>query len=79
VQVTPEFLKVLLAKIKEHPETQLEVNLEAQTITVEGTSFKESFEINSYKKRCLINGYDDIGFLLSKKNKIIAFERQKAY
>ncbi len=79
VQVTPEFLKVLLDKIEETPETQLEINLVAQTITVEGTSFKEHFAINSYKKRCLINGYDDIGFLLSKKNKILAFERQKGY
>ncbi len=79
IQVTPEFLKALLSRIEENPETQLGVNLLEQTITVEGTSFKEDFNINSYKKRCLINGYDDIGFLLSKKNKIMAFERQKAY
>lgn len=77
VQVTQEFLNVLLNKIEEHPETQLEINLIEQNITVDGTSFKDSFEINPYKKKCLLNGHDDIDFLLSKKNKIIAFERQK--
>ncbi|WP_299888980.1 3-isopropylmalate dehydratase small subunit [uncultured Lacinutrix sp.] len=74
VQVSPEFLKVLLAEITEKPEIKLEVNLEHQTISVVDTSFKDAFEIDPYKKTCLINGYDDIDYLLSKKTEIEAFE-----
>jgi len=74
VQVSQEFLNVLLTEITEKPEIKLEVNLENQTISVEGTSFSENFEIDSYKKTCLINGYDDIDYLLSKKEMITAFE-----
>ncbi|RAJ17795.1 3-isopropylmalate dehydratase small subunit [Olleya aquimaris] len=77
VQVSPEFLNVLLTEVSEKPEIKLEVNLEAQTISVEGTSFSESFEIDAYKKTCMINGYDDIDYLLSKKEMITAFEAKK--
>ena len=74
VQVSPEFLKVLLSEIQERPLTSLVVNLESQTIAIAGTSFKESFAIDAYKKTCMINGYDDIDYLLSKKDVIEAFE-----
>ncbi|WGD35853.1 3-isopropylmalate dehydratase small subunit [Olleya sp. YS] len=77
VQVTPEFLNVLLTEISENPEIKLEVNLENQTISVEGTSFSEPFEIDAYKKTCMINGYDDIDYLLSKKEMITAFEAKQ--
>ncbi|WP_292948316.1 3-isopropylmalate dehydratase small subunit [Olleya sp. UBA1516] len=77
VQVSAEFLKVLLDVTTNSPETVLEVNLEAQIISVKDTSFKESFEIDAYKKTCMINGYDDIDYLLSKKEKISAFEAKK--
>ena len=79
VQVSAEFLKVLLDVTTENPETVLEVNLEEQIISVKGTSFKEAFEIDAYKKTCMINGYDDIDYLLSKKEKISAFEAKKTY
>lgn len=79
VQVSAEFLKVLLDVTTNSPETVLEVNLEAQIISVKGTSFKEAFEIDAYKKTCMINGYDDIDYLLSKKEKISAFEAKKTY
>lgn len=79
IQVTPEFLNVLLSEIKTRPDTELVVDLELQTITVRGTMFQEDFEIDAYKKTCLINGYDDIDYLLSKTKKIIAFEAQKTY
>ncbi len=79
VQVSTEFLKTLLSEITKNPETQLIVNLENQTITVAGTPYSTSFEIDAYKKTCLINGYDDIDYLLSKKNAIKAFESAKAY
>ena len=78
VQVSDDFLKVLLNEIKENPKTELIVNLENQTISVANTSFKESFEIDPYKKTCLINGYDDIDYLLSKKDKITQFENQRS-
>ena len=74
VQVSPEFLKILLAKITEKPDTKVIVNLEQQMISIDETDFKESFEIDAYKKTCMINGYDDIDYLLSKKESIEAFE-----
>ena len=77
VQVSPDFLKVLLSEIQEKPTTQLIVNLESQTVSIEGTSFKESFDIDAYKKTCMINGYDDIDYLLSKKETIETFERRR--
>ncbi|MEM5540915.1 3-isopropylmalate dehydratase small subunit [Olleya sp. AS48] len=79
VQVSAEFLKVLLDVTTENPETILEVNLEAQIISVKDTSFKEAFDIDAYKKTCMINGYDDIDYLLSKKETISAFEAKKTY
>lgn len=54
----------------------LTVNLDAQTITIDATGAKESFEINSYKKTCLLNGYDDIDYLLSNKAEIENFEKK---
>jgi len=74
VTVSEEFLKQLFAAIENDPKTTIDVNLEAQTITVSGKS--EPFEINNYKKTCLLNGYDDIDFLLSLKPEIEAFEQK---
>lgn len=79
VQVPNEFLSKLFSAIEKNPETQLEVNLEAQIITICDSKLSESFEIDHYKKMCMINGYDDIDFLLSKKETIEAFEAQKLY
>ena len=78
VQVSDDFLKVLLNEIKENPKTELIINLENQSISVANTSFKEHFEIDPYKKTCLINGYDDIDYLLSKKELITQFENQRS-
>lgn len=74
IQVSPEFLKEVLTIVTKNPETQLIVDLETQTIKVEGLNLKEDFEIDAYKKLCMINGYDDIDFLVSNKDKIEAFE-----
>lgn len=72
IQVSAEYLKELLETIKSNPSTELTVDLEQQTLSSSvGTV---DFEINSYKKICLLNGYDDIDFLISKKDKIKAFE-----
>ncbi|MGH1387326.1 3-isopropylmalate dehydratase small subunit [Kordia sp.] len=77
IQVTPAFLTKLLQEIQENPNTEIEVNLEAQTIAF-GTE-KASFDINPYKKMCLQKGYDDIDFLVSNISKIEAFEQQHIY
>ena len=74
VQVTPEFLQSLLQAIEKNPETQIEVDLEAQKITELNSGNSANFDINSYKKTCLMNGYDDIDFLISNKSEIEAFE-----
>jgi len=78
VEVSPEFLKQLLDTIIENPETEIKVDLKAQTITLLGTGESESFEINDYKKTCLLNGYDDIDYLLNQKEKIEKFEQQNS-
>ncbi|MBL7725829.1 MAG: 3-isopropylmalate dehydratase small subunit, partial [Chitinophagaceae bacterium] len=57
--------------------TELTVNLEKQTITINSTGEQEHFEINNYKKTCLLNGYDDIDYLLSIKEDIQQFETQR--
>ena len=77
VQVSKDFLNTLFTAIEKNPETQIEVNLEAQTISINGSKLSENFEIDSYKKTCMINGYDDIDYLLSKKETIEAFETNK--
>ncbi|OCK41908.1 3-isopropylmalate dehydratase small subunit [Tenacibaculum soleae] len=72
VQVSEDFLNKLLERVAQQSDTIIIIDLENQIIkTPVGTS---EFEINSYKKLCLINGYDDIDFLVSKKDKIEAFE-----
>lgn len=74
VVVSEAFLASLFASINANPSTQVTVNLEEQTITNEATGEKESFDINPYKKNCLLQGYDDIDFLLSKKADIETWE-----
>jgi len=92
VQVSEDFLKKVFETVKNDPQTELEINLEEQTIKISGSSkalslrhrsapahavgegLGEVFEINSYKKTCLLNGYDDIDFLLSIKKEIEEFE-----
>ncbi|PHS09156.1 MAG: 3-isopropylmalate dehydratase small subunit [Kordia sp.] len=78
VEVGPDFLKQLLRSVTDAPEAEIKVDLETQTITLLSTGESESFEINSYKKTCLLNGYDDIDYLLNQKEKIKQFEQQNA-
>ena len=79
LQVTPSFLAILMKTVQENPETKIEVDLENQTISLSDTNVHENFDIDPYKKTCMINGYDDIDYLLSKKELIEAFELQKNY
>lgn len=75
VTVSDAFLEKIF---QQNTAATLTVNLQAQTITIDATGEQESFEINSYKKTCLLNGYDDIDFLLSNKTEIENFEKQFA-
>ncbi len=79
VQVSAEFLEKLFTCIANNRNTLISVDLKNQILTVKENDISENFEINSYKKNCLINGYDDIDFLLSLKNKIEAFETSRSY
>ncbi|MFK7909190.1 MAG: 3-isopropylmalate dehydratase small subunit [Akkermansiaceae bacterium] len=79
VQVSEEFLAKLFAAIEADPKTTLTVSLPDQTITLDATGDSESFEINGYKKNCLANGYDDIDYLLSNKDKIEQWEKTSFY
>lgn len=71
VQVTEDFLQKIFAQ---HNGTTLTVNLAEQTITIDSTGESETFYINNYKKTCLLNGYDDIDYLISIKADIEKFE-----
>lgn len=75
VVVSEPFLAALFASIAENPKTEVEVNLPEQRITNLATGKSENFEINAYKKHCLINGLDDIDYLLTNKQKIEEYER----
>ncbi len=75
VQVSESFLADIFKAIEEDPHAELEVSLEKQEVTILSTGQKESFGINTYKKTCLLNGYDDIDYLLSIKDKIVEFEK----
>lgn len=79
VQVSESFLSDLMQRIESNPQTVLEVNLQKQTISVVDMSLSEHFEIDAYKKTCMINGYDDIDYLINNKELIEAFEAQKIY
>jgi 3-isopropylmalate/(R)-2-methylmalate dehydratase small subunit len=72
VTVSDAFLQQIFAQ---GAEETLSVDLEAQTITIDTTGAQEKFDINSYKKTCMLNGYDDIDYLLNMKPEIEAFEK----
>lgn len=75
VQVSEDFLKKIFTQIEKDPHTELKVDLENQTITILATGDSEKFEVNPYKKECLLKGYDDVDYLLSLKDKIQAYEK----
>ena len=74
VVVSEDFLKELFASIEADPKMEVEVNLPQQRVTNKATGRSEHFEINAYKKNCLMNGLDDIDFLVENKARIEAFE-----
>ncbi|MDE5673803.1 MAG: 3-isopropylmalate dehydratase small subunit [Muribaculaceae bacterium] len=76
VVVSEDFLAELFDSISKDPKTEVEVNLPEQTVTNKATGKSEKFEINGYKKYCLLNALDDIDFLLENKEKTEAWEQQ---
>ena len=74
VQVSETFLKELFQSINDNPDMEVEVSLPQQTVTNTATGHSEHFEINGYKKHCLMNGLDDIDFLVNNQDKTIAWE-----
>ncbi len=78
VVVSDGFLKELFDTIYANPKAIVEVNVPEQTITNKSTGHSEQFELNAYKKHCLMNGLDDIDFLLSQKDKIEEWENNNA-
>ena len=76
VQVSEGFLQELFQTIRQDPKSQVEVDLPHQTVTNKTTGRSEHFEINGYKKHCLMNGLDDIDFLVENKAKIEEWEER---
>jgi 3-isopropylmalate/(R)-2-methylmalate dehydratase small subunit len=77
VVVSAEFLAEIFSSVNTDPKTTLTIDLENQQITNNATGKSENFEINAYKKECLLNGLDDIDYLLSKKDLIEAYEKTR--
>jgi 3-isopropylmalate/(R)-2-methylmalate dehydratase small subunit len=74
--VSEEFLSKIWAQLEADPHSIIEVNLEQQKVILADSTW-EGFDINPYKKACLLNGYDDIDYLLSLKGRISEFETAK--
>ena len=76
VTVSEQMLEAIFAVVNANPKAELKIDLPAQTIEIVGTEHKESFEIAPYKKQCLVNGYDDVDFLVSIREEIEVFEQK---
>ena len=77
MQVSEGFLQELFSTIQNNPDAQVEVDLPNQTVTNKATGHSEHFDINGYKKHCLMNGLDDIDFLVANKDKIEQWEQKR--
>lgn len=77
VQVSDAFLQKLFQAVEQDPQTQIEIDLPEQYIRILASGEREYFDINPYKKACLLNGYDDIDYLLSLDEAIRAYEQQR--
>jgi 3-isopropylmalate/(R)-2-methylmalate dehydratase small subunit len=77
IQVSDDFLSAIFTAVSKDHTAQLDVDLEKQTVTIVDTGEEADFEINAYKKSCLINGYDDIDFILAQKHLIEEFEQAR--
>ena len=79
VQVSEAFLQKIFRAVEKDPAAQVEVNLEEQFIRISATGEQEKFDINPYKKTCLLNGYDDIDYLLSLSKEISSYETTRPF
>jgi len=79
VQVSEALLAEIFKAVEANPEVQITVNLEDQTVSLEGSETKESFDINSYKKENMKNGFDDIDYLLNLGDDIATFATQRPF
>lgn len=77
VQVSDDFLAEVFAAVEADSEVEIELDLENQVARIVSSGSEEAFDINPYKKHCLLNGLDDIDFLISKKDAIENFEAQR--
>ena len=77
VTVSEQMLAAIFEAVATSPATELKIDLEAQTIEIVGAEQKESFEIAPYKKQCLMNGYDDVDYLVSIREEIQQFEQKR--
>ncbi len=75
VQVSAEFAEKVFTAIEKDPKTEIEVNLPNQTVTILATGDQESFDINGYKKENMLNGFDDIDYLVNVKENIVEFAK----
>jgi len=79
IQLSEKFLNTLFKEVNKNPKVKLRIDLPSQEVTILSSDKKESFEISSYKKDCLINGYDDIDYLINMKDKIIDYEKNRLF
>lgn len=77
VVVSPEFLAAIFNAVEADPSVTLTVDLDSQTITNNSNGTTEKFDINPYKKECLLKGMDDIDYLLSKKDLVLQYEANR--
>ncbi|MAR43299.1 MAG: 3-isopropylmalate dehydratase small subunit [Flavobacteriaceae bacterium] len=79
VQISAEFLQLIFDSIKKSPNVKLKINLIEQDVSISGISHKEKFEINPYKKENMMNGFDDIDYLLNMKSEIKKFATKRPF
>ena len=79
VQISADFLQTIFNSIKNKPKTKIKINLITQEVSIFGISHKENFEINPYKKENMMNGFDDIDYLLNMKSEIKKFAAKRPY
>ncbi len=75
VQVEPEFLENIFEEVNKDPQAEILVNLPDQFVEIKSTGHRSKFEINEYKKENLLNGFDDIDYLINIKSEIINFSK----
>jgi 3-isopropylmalate/(R)-2-methylmalate dehydratase small subunit len=77
VRLPEQTVRILISLIQKDPQTKVRINLESQTLEIPATGNVYSFEINRYKKECLLNGFNDIDYLINIKNRIVEYETSK--